>query len=135
MSGFDVQDGEDHPRYTSGSKGLSRRDLLRGAGLCVGALYLAGCGGSSQKLISTTSGSSVKVASDVPGPPASGGHPGNSIVVGWSQQGHSFDPAIGEDLPRWDSICNCTTAPPMVFGANGEGPFPNAAASVVPNQA
>ena len=133
MSSFGGQDEEDHSSGAGGTPGLSRRDLLRGAGLGVGALYLAGCGGTSQKLATSTASSSVKVASGIPGPPATGGHPGNSIVVGWSQQGNSFDPALGYDLPSWDSICNCTTASPMVFGANGEGPFANAAASVVAN--
>ncbi len=59
-----------------------------------------------------------------------GARQGGSIVVGWEQEGNSFDPAIGYDLISWDSLCNCTTAAPMIFGAAGEGPFPNAAAAV-----
>jgi peptide/nickel transport system substrate-binding protein len=110
---------------------LSRRDLIRGAGLGLGALYIAGCGGTSQKLPGTTSTKANSTAGvGVPGPPASGGQQGGSIVVGWEQEGNSFDPAIGYDLISWDSLCNCTTAAPMIFGAEGEGPFPNAAASV-----
>src|ERR1700733_14047851 len=90
---------------------LSRRDLIRGAGLGLGALYIAGCGGTSQKLPGTTSTkASSNVASGIPGPPATGGQQGGSIVVGWEQEGNSFDPAIGYDLISWDSLCNCTTA-------------------------
>jgi ABC-type transport system substrate-binding protein len=95
----------------------------------VGALYIAGCGGTSQKLPSKGT-PVVKVASGVPGPPATGGHSGGSITIGWEQEGNSFDPAIGYDLVSWDSLCNCTTAPLMIFGASGEGPYPNAAASL-----
>ena len=65
------QNDDNDRRYGLG--GLSRRDVLRGAGLGVGALYLAGCGGTSQKLATSSSSSSVKVASGVPGPPATGG--------------------------------------------------------------
>ncbi|HLH66059.1 MAG TPA: ABC transporter substrate-binding protein [Solirubrobacteraceae bacterium] len=111
---------------------------MRGAGLGLGALYVAGCGGTSQKLPSSSSQTSaalgsVTVAPGIPGPPAGGGRRGGSIVVAWEAAGNSFDPALGYDLPSWDSICNCTTAPPMVFGADGQGPFPNAAASLTPN--
>jgi ABC-type transport system substrate-binding protein len=134
MSSFGGQDGQDHGSQGSDSNRLSRRDVLRGAGLGLGALYIAGCGGSSQKLLSKNTANAVKIAAGVPGPPATGGHLGGSIVVGWEQEGNSFDPALGYDLISWDSICNCTTAPPLVFGANGEGPFPNAAASVTPSE-
>jgi peptide/nickel transport system substrate-binding protein len=109
---------------------VSRRDLIRGAGLGAGALYLAGCGGSSQKLPPSSATKTTSVAAGIPGPSASGGQPGGSIVVGWPSEGNSFDPAVGYDLISWDSLCNCTTAAPMIFGANGEGPFPNAAARV-----
>jgi peptide/nickel transport system substrate-binding protein len=104
-----------------------------GAGLGVGALYIAGCGGTSQKVPSQTT-PSVTVASGIPGPPATGGHSGGSITIGWEQAGNSFDPAIGYDLVSWDSLCNCTTAPLMIFGASGDGPYPNAAASLVPSE-
>ena len=76
----------------------------------------------------------MAVGPGVPGPPSSGGQKGGSIVIGWESEGNSFDPAIGYDLISWDSLCNCTTAAPLVFGANGEGPFPNAAASVTPSE-
>ena len=109
---------------------VSRRDLIRGAGLGVGALYLAGCGGTSQKLPSSTTTRASNVAAGIPGPNAAGGQRGGSIVVGWESEGNSFDPAVGYDLISWDSLCNCTTAAPMIFGADGEGPFPNAAAKV-----
>ncbi|HTU32140.1 MAG TPA: ABC transporter substrate-binding protein [Solirubrobacteraceae bacterium] len=95
----------------------------------MGALYIAGCGGTSQKLPSQQS-ATVKVASGIPGPPATGGHSGGSITIGWEQEGNSFDPAIGYDLVSWDSLCNCTTAPLMIFGASGDGPYPNAAAAL-----
>jgi peptide/nickel transport system substrate-binding protein len=134
MTSFGERDGEDDSRPDGGSTGLSRRDVLRGASLGLGALYIAGCGGSSQKLISKTTSSAARTASGVPGPPSSGGHRGGSLVVGWEQEGNSFDPALGYDLISWDSICNCTTATPMVFGPNGEGPFPNAAVSVTPSE-
>jgi peptide/nickel transport system substrate-binding protein len=114
---------------------VSRRDLLRGAGVGFGALYIAGCGGTSQKLpTATTTSQTVAVGPGVPGPPSSGGQKGGSIVIGWESEGNSFDPAIGYDLISWDSLCNCTTAAPLIFGANGEGPFPNAAASVTPSE-
>ncbi len=70
------------------------------------------------------------MAPNIPGPPAGGGQQGGQLVVGWEQEGNSFDPAIGYDLISWDSLCNCTTAAPMIFGALGEGPFPNAAARI-----
>lgn len=73
---------------------LSRRDLIRGAGLGLGALYIAGCGGTSQKLPGTTSTKASSTAGvGVPGPPATGGQQRGSIVVGWEQEGNSFDPA------------------------------------------
>ncbi len=111
---------------------VSRRDLLRGAGLGVGALYIAGCGGTSQKVPTKTT-QTVNVAANIPGPPAGGGQAGGAITIGWEQEGNSLDPAIGYDLVSWDSLCNCTTAAPLIFGANGEGPYPNAAAAVVPS--
>ena len=37
---------------------------------------------------------------------------------------------MGYDLISWDAICNCITAPPLIFGAGGEGPYPNAAAAM-----
>jgi peptide/nickel transport system substrate-binding protein len=113
---------------------VSRRDLLRGAGVGFGALYIAGCGGTSQKLLTKTTSQTVAVGPGVPGPPSSGGQKGGSIVIGWESEGNSFDPAVGYDLISWDSLCNCTTAAPLVFGANGEGPFPNAAASIAPSE-
>ena len=113
----------------AGPPRLSRRDLLQGAGLGIGALYIAGCGGTSQKLPSQAK-QTVEVASGIPGPPATGGQRGGSITIGWEQEGNSFDPAIGYDLVSWDSLCNCTTAPLMIFGASGAGPYPNAAAAV-----
>ncbi len=111
---------------------FSRREMLAGAGIGLGALYLTGCGGTSQKLATTTSSQTAAVAPNIPGPRATGGQTGGSITVGWEQEGNSFDPAIGYDLISWDSLCNCTTAPLLIFGANGDGPYPNAALSVEP---
>jgi peptide/nickel transport system substrate-binding protein len=107
------------------SAGLTRRGLLRAAGLGAGALYLAGCGGTSQQLPSSTK--QVKVAAGIPGPPATGGRQGGQIAIGWEAEGNSMDPVIGYNLTSWDALCNCITAPPLVFGAAGEGPYPNAA--------
>ncbi len=119
MPGSDQDEGA--PRF-------SRRAVLRGAGLGAGMLYIAGCG-SSQKLPSKT-GPGVKSVTGVPGPPATGARNDASLVIGWEQEGNSLDPAIGYDLVSWDSLCNCTTAALMAFGASGDGPYPNAAASV-----
>ena len=117
----------DSSRDREGSEALTRRGLLRAAGLGAGALYLAGCG-TSQELPS--SHKRVRVQAGVPGPNAGGGEAGGQIVVGWLQEGNSLDPVIGYDLLSWDAICNCITAAPMMFGPAGEGPFPNAAAEV-----
>jgi peptide/nickel transport system substrate-binding protein len=117
----------DSSRDREGSEALTRRGLLRAAGLGAGALYLAGCG-TSQELPSSRE--RVQVQAGVPGPNANGGEAGGLITIGWESEGNSLDPAIGYDLTSWDAICNCITAPPLVFGANGEGPFPNAAAGL-----
>jgi peptide/nickel transport system substrate-binding protein len=107
---------------------LTRRGLLRAAALGGGALYLAGCAGTTQELPSSRK--RVQVQAGVPGPNADGGEAGGLITIGWESEGNSFDPVIGYDLTSWDALCNCITAPPLVFGANGEGPFPNAAAKL-----
>lgn len=111
-----------------GSAALTRRGLLRAAGLGAGALYLTGCAGTSQELPSSRT--RVQVQPGIPGPNASGGEAGGLITIGWEQEGNSLDPAIGYDLISWDAICNCITAPPLIFGPQGEGPFPNAAAAL-----
>jgi peptide/nickel transport system substrate-binding protein len=124
----------DGPGNDGGAARFSRREMLAGAGVGLGALYLVGCGGTSQKLATTTSSQTAAVAPNIPGPPATGGQTGGSITVGWEQEGNSFDPAIGYDLISWDSLCNCTTAPPLIFGAEGDGPYANAALSVEPSE-
>jgi ABC-type transport system substrate-binding protein len=113
-----------HHRDREGSAGLTRRDLLGAAGLGAGALYLAACGGSSQQLPSGNK--HVKVAQGVPGPPVGSGRRGGQIAIGWEAEGNSMDPVIGYNLTSWDALCNCITAPPLVFGASGDGPYPNA---------
>lgn len=122
----------DEHRDGEGSAGLTRRGLLQAAGLGAGALYLAGCGGTSQKLVSN--GKQVKVASGIPGPPAVGGHRGGQITIGWEAEGNSMDPVIGYNLTSWDALCNCITAPPLVFGASGDGPYPNAAEQITASE-
>jgi peptide/nickel transport system substrate-binding protein len=108
----------------------TRRQALATAGAGLGALYLSGCGGTSQKLPTTTSTTATHaVATGVPGPPAGGGVPGGSITVAWTSQPNSLDPALGYDLPSWDSLCCLTTAPLLTFVPTSSAPAPNAAAA------
>ena len=82
----------DSSRDREGSEALTRRGLLRAAGLGAGALYLAGCG-TSQELPSSRE--RVQVQAGVPGPNANGGEAGGLITIGWESEGNSLDPAIG----------------------------------------
>ena len=111
---------------------MNRREFLQAAGLGAGALYLAGCGGTSQEV--PTSGKRTKVAAGVPGPPVGAGTQGGEITIGWEAEGNSMDPVIGYNLTSWDALCNCITAPPLVFGASGDGPYPNAAERVTASE-
>ena len=77
----------DNSRDRAETAGLTRRGLLRAAGLGAGALYLAGCAGTSQQLLSSRR--RVQVQSGIPGPNAAGGETGGLITIGWEQEGNS----------------------------------------------
>jgi len=104
----------------------TRRQLLGGGVAGLGALALAGCGGSGK--LPSKLAASTTVAPGVPGPPTGSGVRGGSIAVAWSAQPNSLDPALGYDLPSWDSICCLTTATLLTFVPGSSVPLANAAA-------
>jgi peptide/nickel transport system substrate-binding protein len=71
----------------------------------------------------------AEAAGTVPGPVATGGTPGGRIVIGYLNEGNSWDPAIGYTETSWDAICNLTFAPLYSYDEQ-QAPQPNAAAEL-----
>jgi peptide/nickel transport system substrate-binding protein len=120
--------------------GVTRRAFLGAAGLGLAGIYLAGCKSDSAVPGTTTTSGATTGASTggqgaastgpVPGPSSGGGTPGGKIVVGFLNEGNSWDPAIGYTETSWDSICNLTFAALLTYGADGTTPAANAAAEL-----
>ena len=121
------------PRWADLLEGrVTRRTFVAAAGLGLAAVALPGCtsdGGSSEATTVTTAvGETPAALKALPGPPAGNGVPGGRVVVGFLNEGNSWDPALGYTETSWDSICNLTFSPLYSYSED-ERPLPNAAAA------
>ncbi len=124
---FDVR------RLLLANERLTRRSFVTAAGLGIVTLSLTGCDSKSSSDGTTTTvtdvGPTPAALKALPGPPAGNGVSGGRVVVGFLNEGNSWDPALGYTETSWDSICNLTFSPLYSYSVDEE-PLPNAASAM-----
>ncbi len=112
---------------------LSRRGFLAISGLGIASLTLAGCGSGSDGADSPTTaggiGETPEALKALPGPAAGNGVRGGRVMVGFLNEGNSWDSALGYTETSWDAVCNVTHSPLYSYSLD-EVPLPNAAAAL-----